>query len=113
MAAVAIVVGIVIAIINAGKTYYDGYEKDGYTVSVKFDSNGGTFKGSNSTIVDLYNPEDVGDEGLAILAPDDARRDKNNIMQVTNPGYFLAGWYTERSLIDENNPELGYTYSGK
>ena len=113
VAAVAIVVGIVIAIINAGRTYYDGYEKDGYTVSVKFDSNGGTFKGSNSTIVDLYNPEDVGDEGLAILAPDDARRDKNNIMQVTNPGYFLAGWYTERSLIDENNPELGYTYSGK
>ena len=113
VAAVAIIVGIVIAIVNANRTYYDDYGKDGYTVSVRFDSGGGKFKGSDSTIVDLYNPEDVGDEGLAILAPDDTRRDKNNVMQVTNPGYFLAGWYTERSLIDENNPELGYTYSGK
>lgn len=113
VAAVAVIVGIVIAIINASRTYYDDFEKDGYTVSVKFDSNGGKFKGSDSTIVDLYNPDNVGDDGLAILAPDDTRRGKTNVMQVTNPGYFLAGWYTERSLIDENNPELGYTYSGK
>jgi hypothetical protein len=34
-------------------------------------------------------------------------------MQVPNPGYILAGGYTERNLIDENDPESGYTYSGR
>lgn len=111
--AAAITVGIVFAIINANKSFFSGYEDEGYTVSVVFDSNGGTFKGSKSTIVDLYNPENVTGDGISILAPDDERRDKSNVMQVTNPGYFLAGWYTERTLIDENDPEAGYTYSGK
>jgi hypothetical protein len=34
-------------------------------------------------------------------------------MQVTNPGYFLAGWYTTRTPIDPENPDAGYVYSGK
>ena len=34
-------------------------------------------------------------------------------MQVTNPGYILAGWYTDRMLIDENDPDKGYMYAGK
>ena len=113
VAAVALTVGVVIAIIKSNKSYFDAYEKEGYTISITFDSNGGTFKGSDSSIVDLYNPNNVGEDGIKLLAPDDARRDKNNIMQVTNPGYFLAGWYTERTPIDANNPEAGYTYSGK
>ncbi len=113
LASVAVITGIVIAIINANKTYYDTYEKEGYTVSVAFDTNGGTFKGSNSSIVDLFHPDEVGSEGITLLAPDDTRRDKNNVMQITNPGYFLAGWYTERTPVDENNPEAGYVYSGR
>ncbi len=113
LASIAIIVGIVVAIVNANKTYFDTYEKEGYTVSVVFDSNGGTFKGSKSSIVDLFRPEDAIDGSITLLAPDDVRRDKNNVMQVTNPGYFLAGWYTERTPIDENNPDAGYTYSGK
>ena len=113
LASIAIIIGIVVAIVNANKTYFDTYEKEGYTVSVVFDSNGGTFKGSKSSIVDLFRPEDAIDGSITLLAPDDVRRDKNNVMQVTNPGYFLAGWYTERTPIDENNPDAGYTYSGK
>ena len=113
VAAVALVIALVVAIVTGNKSYFHSYNKEGYTVSVTFDSNGGTFKGSNSSIVDLYNPDDIGEDGLQLLAPDDARRDKNNIMQITKPGYFLAGWYTSRELIDESNPELGYTYSGK
>ena len=113
VAAVALIVGVIIAIVNGNKSYFDNYEKEGFTVSVTFDSNGGTFKGSDSSIVDLYNPNNIGEDGLALLAPDDIRRDKNNVMQVTNPGYFLAGWYTERTLIDEDDPSKGYTYSGK
>ena len=113
VAAVVLIVGIIVAIVKGNKSYFDDYEKEGYTVSVTFDSNGGTFKGSDSSIVDLYNPANIGEDGLALLAPDDIRRDKNNIMQVTNPGYFLAGWYTTRTPIDENDLSKGYTYSGK
>ena len=111
--AVALIIGVVIAIVNGNRSYFDDYADDGYTLRVSFDSYGGTFKGSDSSIVDLYNPEEIDENGLMLLAPDDERRDKNNIMQVTRPGYVLAGWYTDRELIDENDPEAGYTYSGR
>ncbi len=113
LAAAALVTGVIFAVINASKTFYSDYEKDGYTVSIAFDSSGGSFKGSNSSIVDLYKPESIGEDGIKLLAPDDERRDKNNVMTLTKPGYFLAGWYKERALIDENDPSKGYTYSGK
>ena len=113
VAAVALVVGVVIAIVKGNQTYFHQYNKEGYTVSIVLDSNGGTFKGSDSSIVDLYNPDNIGEDGIQILAPDDIRRGKDNVMQVTNPGYFLAGWYTERIPVDENDLSKGYTYSGK
>ena len=113
IATIALAVGVILAVINSNKSYFDTYEKEGYTVSVTFDTNGGKFKGSDSSIIDLYNPESIGEDGLKLLAPDDARRDKNNIIEITKPGYFLAGWYTERTPIDSNNPDAGYTYSGK
>ncbi len=111
--AAVLVAGIAWAILGGEDSYYSDYEKDGYTVSVTFDSNGGTFKGSDSSIVDLYNPTLAGEGGIKLLAPDDARRDKNNALTVTKAGYFLAGWYRERTPIDESNPDAGYTYSGK
>ena len=110
----ALVIAIAVAIIlGASKSKFDNMVKEGYTVSVTFDSGGGTFKGSDSSIIDLYKPEEIGTGGITILAPDDARRNKNNIMTVTKAGYFLAGWYRNRSLVDENDPSKGYTYSGK
>ena len=113
VAAVALIVAIVIGIVRGNRSYFHDYNKEGYTISIVLDSNGGTFKGSDSSIVDLYNPEKVGEDGIQILAPDDARRGKENMMQVTNPGHFLAGWYTDRIPVDENDPSKGYTYSGK
>ena len=113
VAAVVLIIGVVIAIVRGNRSYFYDYNKEGYSVSIVLDSNGGTFKGSKSSIVDLYNPANIGEEGIQILAPDDARRGKENVMQVTNPGYFLAGWYTERIPVDENDLSKGYTYSGK
>ncbi len=113
LASALVITGVVIAIVNANKGYYSDYDDQGYTVSVTFDSAGGTFKGSDSSIVDLYKPEMIGEEGIKLLAPDDSRRDKNNVMTLTKPGYFLAGWYKERTPIDANDPDKGYTYSGK
>ena len=111
---VALIAAVVVAIIlGSGKSKFDEQAKAGYTVSVTFDSCGGTFKGSESSIIDLYKPESIGEEGIILLAPDDARRDKNNIMTVTKADHFLAGWYRECELIDPNDPSKGYTYSGK
>lgn len=110
--AVALIIGVVLAIINGNRGYYSDFNDQGYTVSIKFDSNGGSFKGSDSSIVDLYNPEDIGSEGLKILAPDDSGR-KENAMSVSNPEHFLAGWYTNMEPIDKNDPSKGYRYYGK
>ena len=112
-AGVVLIALIIWAAVSSSRSVFDAHEKEGYTVSVTFDSNGGTFKGSDSSIIDLYNPDEIGSDGLMLLAPDDERRDKNNVMTVTKADHFLAGWYRERSLIDENDPSKGYTYSGK
>ena len=109
-----IIAGVVLIAVLAGNaSYFDSYKDEGYTVSITFDSNGGSFKGSDSSIVDLYDPAKIGEDGIKLLAPDDAKRDKNNALTVTKAGYFLAGWYRERTPIDESNPDAGYTYSGK
>ena len=114
VAGAALVIALTVAIIlGAGKSKFDEAAKAGYTVSVTFDSNGGTFKGSESSIIDLYKPESIGADGITILAPDDARRDKNNVMTVTKAEHFFAGWFRERELIDPNDPSKGYTYYGK
>ena len=113
IAGVLLVALILLAIIGGNKDFYADLEKEGYTVSVVFDADGGTFKGSNSTIVDLFNPDEVSEDGIQLLAPGDPRRDKSNALTVTKAGYFLAGWYSERTPIDENDLSKGYTYSGK
>ena len=112
-AAALIIFGIIWVIAGGNDSYLSQFEESGYTLNVTFDTNGGNFKGSDSTIIDLYNPANVKDGKLQILAPDDSRRDSANAFTVTKDGYFLAGWYTNRTLIDPDNPDTGYTYSGR
>lgn len=97
---------------------YKKLDKDGYTVSVTFDPSGGTVKGTQSTITDVFSLDDysVGSDGkisIPLLSPDDPKRDPNNPLSVTKIDHFLAGWYTERTPINANDPSKGYTYSGK
>ncbi|MBP3666662.1 MAG: leucine-rich repeat protein [Clostridia bacterium] len=135
--AVAAVVFGVLAIVGGlslWDTPYTGMDEEGYTVSVRFDANGGSFAGSPNEvyIVDVFNPADYktdasGKAQIALIAPDDPIR-KDSAFPVSNTGYFLAGWYTERTLrVDESGQPLdeygkptaqsgrpqGYTYSGK
>ena len=112
-AVIILVIGLIWIIGSGDDSYMSQFEESGYTVNVTFDTNGGTFKGSNSTIIDLYNPADAKDGKIQILAPDDSRRDSSNTFNVTKDGYFLAGWYENRTLIDPDNPDAGYTYSGR
>ena len=94
-------------------SYFSDFDDQGYNVKITFDSNGGRFKGSDSSISDLYKLEEIGEDGIKLLAPEDPKRGKNNTLSLTKTGYFFAGWYRERNLIDPNNPDSGYTYSGK
>lgn len=96
-----------------GSDEYDEFDAAGYTVSVKFDANGGQFKGTDSTVVDVFDPSAAKDGRIALLAPDDPKRDKNNTLSVTKHQHFLAGWYAERTPIDENDLTKGYTYSDR
>ncbi len=115
------VVGIGYAIattdFSGEKTPYEINDSESYTVSVKFDANGGSFTTNTSVIVDSFNIADVeknsnGDALIALISPDDKNRGNDAFKAVKN-GYFLAGWYKERTEIKDNNGETTYTYSGK
>ena len=107
-------------------------EKEGYTVKVYFDANGGKFAGKDGLkVVDVYSPEkgeyaEGGKKAITLIAPDDERKDSRAI-DVSREGYFLAGWYAERTLREDENGnaldawgeltsasgnEQGYVYSG-
>ena len=89
------------------ETPYQINDAEHYTVSVKYDANGGDFTNTNTlAIVDSYDVSTNGGR-IALLAPDDAQRGKN-AFQATRAGYFLAGWYTQRA-----QGAGGDTYSGK
>ncbi len=127
---------LIISLILIGcseSTPYDEYNEAGYTVSVKYDANGGMFTTSVDVIVDSYKYSDIpigssGNRELALRSPDDESRGKGNYYSASRAGYFLAGWYTDRiAVIDEQGRELdengnvasesgqpvAYSYSGR
>lgn len=115
---------------------YDELAKDGYTVKVTFDANGGAVNETQDvTIVEVYDASNVvtrgGKTGIALLAPEDARR-KSGVFKLTKSDettlYYQVGWYTTRELrfdengqaldcfgvpVSESGREQGYVYSGK
>ena len=90
---------------------YEINDADGYSVSVRYDANGGTFTTNTSVIVDSYKLSDLpvsdGKAQLALLSPDDPARG-NDAFAAVNSGYVLAGWYTQRT-----ETAGGFTYSGQ
>ena len=91
---------------------YEQNTMDGYSVSVRYDANGGFFTTNTSIIVDSYDLSQLPTDGsgnaqAALLAPEDARRG-NDAFTAIKSGHFLAGWYTERTETAD-----GYVYSGK
>jgi len=103
---------------NQANNPYQANDADSYRFSVKYDANGGTFTTNTSVIVDSYdlsqvNKNNQGQAEIALLSPDNAARGDNAFAAVRN-GYFLAGWYRERTEAgtDKDGNKL-YTYSGK
>ena len=100
------------------ETPYQNNDSNNYTVSVKYDANGGTFTTNTSVIVDSFNITDMdknssGAVEIALISPDNEAR-KNDAFTAVNNGYFLAGWYANRTEIgtDEAGNTL-YSYGEK
>ena len=112
---------------------YSSLDGEGYTVSVRFDANGGSFAGQSSFyMVDAFNPDELkrtpdGKLELSLLDPSDDRRPKGGF-EVARTDYYLAGWYLTRDLrtdesgnaLDEygelcsvSGREQGYIYSDR
>ena len=98
-------------------TPYEINDTDSYNVSVKYDANGGFFTTNTSVIVDSYNVSDMavdanGMAQIALLSPDNALRG-NDAFAAVNNGYFLAGWYSQRTETTDSQGNTVYTYAGK
>lgn len=99
------------------KTPYEVNDGDNYTVSVKFDANGGIFTTNTSVIVDSYNISDLSTDAngkvqIPLIAPDNAYRG-NDAFTAINNGYFLAGWYAQRTETLDADGKAVTVYGGK
>lgn len=95
---------------------YEENDMLGYSISVRFDANGGSFGTNTSVIVDSFKPDQLprSEDGrlqLALLAPDDAARGNSNAFTATKSGCFLAGWYAGRTEEQDENGETVYRYT--
>ena len=107
-----LLVAMILAGCSAEQSPYEVNDGESYNVSVKYDANGGIFTTNTSVIVDSYNVSGMstnadGKAEIALLSPDNAARG-NDAFSAVNNGYFLAGWYAERTETAD-----GFVYSGK
>lgn len=112
-------VALLMALTACGQTNpYEVNNSMKYNVSIRYDANGGSFSGvdSNSPILmDSYNIEGLqknadGKVELALLNPSDANRG-SDAKNVAKTGYFLVGWYQERTETTDANGNTVYTYA--
>lgn len=101
---------------GAEETPYEINDGENYTVSVKFDANGGIFTTNTSVIVDSYSLTDLpvngaGEAEIALLPTDSSLRGNDAFAPINN-GYFLAGWYAERveTLDESGKPVFAYSH---
>lgn len=102
---------------NGEESPYATNDSENYTVSVKYDANGGTFTTNTSVIVDSYNIDDLEENSagmveIALISPDDSSRG-NDAFTATKTGYFLAGWYADRTESADADGNTVYTYSDR
>ncbi len=115
MFSVALLILCVMFVSSCGEeaSPYEKNDADGYNISVRYDANGGVFTTNTSVIVDSYSISELpvnenGEFEIALIAPDNESRGKNAFTP-TKSGYFLAGWYRERT----DNGDGTYTYAGR
>ena len=130
---ISILVAVIVAAIaclllascsNKGAPPYENYEKEGFTVHVRYDAGDGFFASSaHKIVVDSYNVSNYtvnenGKVSIKLNAPDDKARGDSNTFTPSNPKYFFAGWYKVREVVKNGEDEVldingnkVYTYS--
>ena len=99
-------------------SFYDKYDDEGYSVSIRYDANGGILTDGVTTIVDTYGlgtlPEENGMKIAQLIAPEntDVRGSVNKFKPRKN-GYTCVGWYAERTEVVDEDGNTSYTYSKK
>ena len=90
----------------ASETKVEENEKNGYTVSVTYDANGGSFLNRPGiTIMDMFNPDKYQADGegvkhIKLMEPTSPDRDKSGSGRITLTlqNHFFAGWYQNREV---------------
>ena len=79
---------------------YDTLNGDGYTVSVRYDANGGVFAGVEGVeVVDVFNLDEyrtnsAGQKEIILVEPDNEAVRKSSAYSITMTDHYFAGWYT-------------------
>lgn len=121
----------IFAACSADNSPYNEFHEKGASVSVHYDPNGGQFNSTEFvTLTDVY-PLAQAQKGVVLLEPGIEERgdaDVRSLSTISRSGYFLAGWYRERSLRTDGNGNAldedgnlcsesgkaqGYTYAGR
>ena len=98
-------------------TSYEKFQEEGYTISIRYDANGGQFAPSTYYVSDLFNPNDWPQEGgkISILPPNPIRNnDDGSQWELRKDNHIFVGWYRERTQVgvDEKGEAL-YEYSNQ
>jgi hypothetical protein len=120
--------GFTLAGVACTDSKLESYQKEGYTVSVTYDGNGGSFLSlSNVTLMDLFKPADYADtkdaDGnihIKLTEPTDpSRPTSGDAITLTKTNHFFAGWYQNREIltvdgspVDVNGRELELQANG-
>lgn len=109
---ICVMVASVILASCSAPDLYEEYKKQGYTVQVTFDGNGGTFVGKQGNqIVDFYKPENYkldsdGTAHIKLIEPTERKlQSTNDYIMLTMNGYSHVGWYKTRKLVTNENGE--------
>ena len=93
-------------------TPYESLDREGATISVKFDPNGGLVASANGVnIVDVFNVGDYtadasGKVHLSLVDPSDKSVRGQNALEITKNGHVLAGWFITVPVTDSEGREL-------
>lgn len=128
--AVACAGTLVLGACSAGDNPYPSINKTENKVSVRFDSNGGKFANTDNVNVVHNYPLDLALKGgLKLIEPGSNKLGEDKLYtDISNSGYYLAGWYTDRqprvsddgkpldedgNLCEVSGKPQGYEYSGR
>lgn len=109
---IVLIASAVLAACNKNDSVFNDYKKQGYTVTVTFDGNGGAFIGKiGNKIVDMYRPSDYqpdedGYVHIKLIEPTSRNlKSTGEKISLTMNGYSNLGWYKTRTMQTNDKGE--------